>query len=499
MIPKFPPISSSTSTDVLIVGGGITGITSAYLLAKEGKSVTLIDASHLVGGTSLHTTAKVTVQHGLCYDQLINNSDFNTAKTYLQVNQAAAKFIEGLVHTNAIECDYEKNKAVIFSTSGEYETKIEKEKQAYDHLNLKGTIETSIPYNLDIQNALQLPDQAQFNPTKYLSFLVQELIKMNVTIYENTKATAVKESEENVEVTCETGHSITANHVIISSHYPFYEGAKFLFARMYANKSYVIAFPAINSPDHGMYVSVDKPVRSIRQTTINGEDFILFGGESHKVGQGDDISKHYQALTRSAESVFGKVNVQYHWSAQDYVTEDQLPFIGPLHQDRPRTLVATGYRKWGMTNSTAAAMMLTDKILERPNTDLEIFKPTRFNLKASAKQIIRENVDVTKHFIKGKIDFPKNKIDQLQPDEATTFLKDGQRTGAYKDDEGQVHVVDTTCTHMGCEVNWNDAERTWDCPCHGSRFSYEGKVIEGPAQEALKKHDYTIKDVYSKE
>lgn len=237
----------------------------------------------------------------------------------------------------------------------------------------------------------------------------------------------------------------------------------------------------------GMYLSADSPTRSIRYTENNGEKLLIVGGESHKTGQDENTEKHYEALRKFSEDVLAPTDIPYRWSAQDLVTLDKIPYIGPITSVHSNILVATGYRKWGMTNGIFAGMLVRDLILERENPYRDVFTPSRFKADPSLKTLVVENADVAKHLIEGKLEMPNRTPADLGPDEGAPVTYNGKRAGAYKDERGQLYVLDTTCTHLGCEVAWNNAERTWDCPCHGSRFSYEGEVVEGPATDPLTK------------
>jgi Rieske Fe-S protein len=204
--------------------------------------------------------------------------------------------------------------------------------------------------------------------------------------------------------------------------------------------------------------------------------------------------EHYKALKNFAEQVFDIENTVYRWSAQDLVTLDKLPYIGELTSSQPNILVATGYRKWGMTNGTAAALLFRDIILGKENAYQHLYSPSRFYANPSLKNFLVENADVVSHLIKGKLEISDVRAEDLSNDEGAVTTVRGHRKGAYKDQEGKLHIVDTTCTHIGCEVEWNSGDRSWDCPCHGSRFSYTGEVIEGPAEKPLQKYDYTMLD-----
>lgn len=221
---------------------------------------------------------------------------------------------------------------------------------------------------------------------------------------------------------------------------------------------------------------------------------VLLVGEDHKTGQDVDTMTYYQSLATFAEDVLDVERIAYRWSAQDLITIDKIPYIGALTSNNPNLLTATGFRKWGMTNGTAAALLFKSIVLgERSHYD-QLFSPSRFYVNPSLKNFLVENAGVVGQLIKGKLDLPDKSLESLAKDEGAVITLDGHRKGAYRDEQGELHIVDTTCTHVGCEVNWNSGERTWDCPCHGSRFSYTGEVINGPAEKPLQKYDFKMID-----
>ncbi|OZM58025.1 FAD-dependent oxidoreductase [Lottiidibacillus patelloidae] len=493
-IPTFNQLQENIHADVVIVGGGITGITTAYLLMKEGKKVALIEADQLLNGTTGHTTAKITAQHDLIYDEYITHFGVNKARLYYEANMEALQFIKDTVQEQNIDCEFETEDAFLYATTEEYASKLEKEYEAYQKLHIDGQLVDQIPFNIKITKGLSMKGQAQFHPLKYLAHLIQLMKEEGCLLFEKTVAVNIEENGEDVSVLTRDGYSITAKHIVSSSHFPFYEGTGLYSTRMYAERSYILAVKTKDEYPGGMYLSVDQPTRSLRSVTINGEKMVLVGGDSHKSGQGKDTLEHYNALKTFAQQTLASEEVVYRWSAQDLITIDKLPYVGAITPSKPNILIATGYRKWGMTNGTAAARLLTDLIMEKDNPYQDVYSPSRFYADPSLKHFFKENVDVVKHLIKGKLEVPVKEVHELENDEGAAVLIDGHRKGAYKDKEGNVHIVDTTCTHLGCEVNWNHGERSWDCPCHGSRFSYNGEVMEGPAEKPLQKYDYKILD-----
>ncbi|WP_139365126.1 FAD-dependent oxidoreductase [Litchfieldia alkalitelluris] len=499
-IPQFSQLSEDIEVDVVIVGGGITGITSAYLLCKEGLRVAILEAGKLLNGTTGHTTAKVTAQHDLIYDEFINHLGHTKARMYYEANTEAMKFIKNTVKEHNIDCDFTKQDAFLYATTEKYNSKLEKELEAYQKLEIEGELENSIPFDIKILNALSMKNQAQFHPLKYLSHLLQEVVNSGGLLFENTIAVNIEEEDRKVNVRTRNDYSVKADYALACSHFPFYEGTGLYSTRMYADRSYVLAVKTEREYPGGMYLSVDQPSRSLRSVKINGDNAVLVGGESHKTGQGKDTLEHYKALEKFSKDVLNSNKILYRWSTQDLITLDKVPYVGAITASHPQILIATGYRKWGMTNGTAAARLLRDIVMKRENPYEELYTPSRFYADPSLKVFFRENFDVAKHLIKGKLEISEKEVSDLSTDEGAVVSIEGKRKGAYKDSNGKLHIVDTTCTHIGCEVNWNHGDRTWDCPCHGSRFSYTGEVIEGPAEKSLAKlDDHTMLDNFTSE
>jgi glycine/D-amino acid oxidase-like deaminating enzyme/nitrite reductase/ring-hydroxylating ferredoxin subunit len=484
-LPAFPKLNKDIKVDVAIVGGGISGITAAYLLAKEGIKVALIEADRILNGTTGHTTAKVTAQHGLIYDEFIEHLGEEKARMYYEAASDALQFIRNTICEHHIECDWTEEDAYVYTNSNQYISKIINEFKAYEKLGINGAFLENIALPIQIKAAVVMKNQAQFHPLKYLKKLVEQITENSGEIYEHTTAIDIERGTKPKIVTRD-GYKITCAHVIACSHFPFYD-AGFYFSRMYAERSYIIAAKTEKNYPGGMYISAEDPVRSLRYTNVNGEKLILIAGENHKTGQGVPMIQHYEALQAFGEEVFGIKEIPYRWSTQDFTTLDKVPYIGQMNVDTPNMLVATGYRKWGMTNGTAAALLLTDLVLKKENRYRELYTPSRFYADPSVKKFISINTDVAKHLIAGKLEFALRKPEDLAPNEGAVVSVNGKRAGAYKDEQGKLYIVDTTCTHMGCELEWNSGDRTWDCPCHGSRFSIQGDIVEGPAKKPLNK------------
>lgn len=483
-VPTFPKLERDLSADVVVVGAGITGITAAYLLSRQGSKVVLLEAGRVLHGTTGHTTAKATAQHELIYDELIRHFGEDKARLYYEANRDALKFMAETVDGEGIDCGWTAEDATLYAETSSSAGKLEKELRAYERLGIAGSLQDKIALPIEIASALTMKDQARFHPLAYLATLLDRSVRAGAEVFEHTTAMKVEEGDSPVVIT-EKGNRILCKHVVSASHFPFLDWKGFYFARMHAERSYVLAARIGQPYPGGMYLSVDKPKRSIRLAEDGSEPLVLIGGEGHKAGQSSCTIRHYEALQAFAESTLGAKEIAYRWSTQDLVTLDKLPYVGPVTSGTPNVLVATGYRKWGMTNGTAAARLLANLVLGVPDAGAGLFDPSRFHADPDIKTFVKDNADVAMQLVSGKLEMTFRTVDELIAGEGAVVRVGGKRAGAYKDPEGNLYLVDTTCTHLGCETHWNDGDRTWDCPCHGSRFSFTGEVVEGPAKEPL--------------
>jgi Rieske Fe-S protein len=283
----------------------------------------------------------------------------------------------------------------------------------------------------------------------------------------------------------ETDHgTITAGWVVQATHLPISDTGGF-FARTHPMRSYALSARLAGPVPQGMYLSVDTPSRSVRSAHMDGEEVVILGGEGHKVGQDPDTRERYAALEAWARREFPIRSIDYRWSAQDYVPADHVPFVGRVSPASEPVLVATGFKKWGMSNGSAAGVMLADRIAGRRNAFADFFDTNRLNPRQSVRELVKENANVVKRFVGDRLRTETRSVADLAPGEAAVLVEGTERAAVYRDDAGAVHAVSPVCTHMGCTVTWNTAETTWDCPCHGSRFNCDGEVIQGPAVKDL--------------
>ncbi len=479
----YPPLAGDLAVDVAVIGAGITGLSVAALLKRAGARVAVVEAGRVAAGVTGYTTAKVTALHGLIYRDLVNDLGAERARLYADANQAAIERVAAFVREGAIDCDFRRLAAYTYTEDPARVADIQAEVEASRRLGLPAsyTETTALPY--PIRAAVRFDDQAQFHPRKYCLALARAIPGDGSHLFELTRATDVAEGAPCV-VTTARG-TVRADHVVLATQIPFLDRGGF-FAKTSPSRSYALAARVDGPVPEGMYLSAEEPVRSVRSQPVGGETLLVLGGEGHKVGQDEDTRRRYAALEAWAGARFAVRAVDYRWSAQDYLPVDNVPYIGRLTPGSERLYVATGYKKWGMTTGTLAGMLITDAILGRDNPWAALFDATRVELTRSAQDFIAANADVAKRFVGDRLALLQAPpLAELARGEGQVVEVAGERVAAYRDEAGVVHAVSPICGHLGCVVTWNSAERTWDCPCHGSRYDYDGRAIQGPTVKDL--------------
>lgn len=416
-MPVFPSLQKDLHTDVLIIGGGMTGILCAYRLAKAGVDYALIEADRICNGVTRNTTAKITSQHGLIYHKLLRMHGSSIARAYYKANEAAIRAYEDLA--GSVDCDFERQDNYIYCVDSL--KPLEAERAALARLGIPADLvkETALPF--PVVGAIRFRNQAQFNPMK----LVCELVK-GLHIYENTTA------REFVGNTVITDHGkITASKIIVATHFPILNKHGGYFLKLFQQRSYVLAVRNEVQPD-GMYLGEAKDGISLRSYG----DLLLIGGSSHRTGK---KSRGWEGLETFAKTHYPKAQEISRWATQDCISLDGMPYIGQYSKRTPHLFVATGFNKWGMTSSMVAAMILCDLVQGKHNAYAFAFSPQRRMLRWQLLCNLAEST-----------------VNLLTP---TT----------------------PRCPHMGCALKWNAREHSWDCPCHGSRFTAKGKLLDNPS------------------
>lgn len=466
---KRETLTQDIECDILVIGSGMAGILTAYLLTKSGREVVVIDAKGTASGVTKNTTAKITSQHDLIYDSIIKDFGEEGARQYAKANELAIQKYKEIIDEENIDCDFERKDAYVYSLDNR--KSLEDEYTAAKKLGIDAELvdEVNIPFK--VKGALKFKNQAQFNPLKFLKPISEKL-----TIYENTTALDITEE---ISVVTKDDIKIKANKIIVATHYPFLNTPGYYFMRMHQSRSYVLALE--NAQDvNGMYIGIDKIAYSFR----NYKNLLLFGGSSQRTGE-NEKGGAYDELRKAAKELYPNSIEKYHWSAQDCMTLDNIPYIGHYSSKTPDIYVETGFKKWGMTTSMVAAMIVSDMILEKENDFSDIFSPGRFDISASMKNAANDLIVTAKNFIAQRIDIPDESLESIKKGHGGVVEYNGQKTGVYKDNDGKVYTVSTKCAHLGCELQWNADELTWDCPCHGSRYDYKGNWIESPTNKSL--------------
>lgn len=482
-------MAGDISVDVAVLGGGITGIVAAHLLKEAGLKVAVIESGRVAMDVTGNTTAKITSLHGVIYDFLIEKFGREKARQYAEANQQAIGKIAALVDEKNIDCNFERIPAYTYSQSDSDKEQLRKEAEAALSLGLPASYVENLDVPFPAAGAVSFQDQALFHPRKFLLDLASSIEGDGSHIFEHTQALNVDEDDGGCEVETTRGE-IKAKDVIIATHYPFLDRG-FYFARLYPRASYALGVRVRGPVLPGLYYGISEPNYSIRPYPGREGDMLIIGGYEHKTGHADDTLSFYEKLEQFARSHFDVASIDYHWTTQDNETPDKVPYVGKFTPFSKHTYVATGYGGWGMTNGVAAAMILSDMVQEKDNPWKDIFDPSRFKVTPTAKTLAMENLEVGKKFFSDRLQAKMKdmKIEDLEPGQGEIIRTKGEDLAVYKDDQGKVHAVSPKCTHMGCYVHWNNAERTWDCPCHGSRFNHDGQLLHGPALKDLEKKE----------
>lgn len=487
---NYPSLEKNIETEVCVIGAGIAGIVTAYDLTKQGKKVALIDKDRCAMGVTANTTAKITSQHGLFYKYLTDTFGIEEARNYLEANEEAIRCVKQIIDENNIDCDFEYQDAYVYTNDEKEVDKIKEEVNCVNNLGLDAEYctETSLPF--EVLAAIKFKNQAQFNIRKYLVSLLKVLENKGTYIYENSKVIDVQRNGENYKIVTETGTTIESKYVVITTHYPIINFPGYHFLKMYQDRSYVIAIETNSELFNGMYISSGTPSISFR-TILDGDKRLLaVGGSGHKTGDNSvEMDENYEQLEKYIKKIYPDANIKYKWSTQDCVSLDKVPYIGEFSKLMPNVYVATGFKKWGMTTAHVAAKIITDKILDRENKYEKIFSSLRFNPLKNYKEFGNMLKQTTYSLVINKIKLPKETYEDLEPGTGGVVEYNGEKLGIYKDENGKLYGIKPYCSHLGCELSWNNLEKTWDCPCHGSRFTIEGKVLNEPAVKDIEYYE----------
>ncbi len=448
---KFSSLEGKVQADVCIVGAGLTGLTTAYYLSKEGKKVIILEKDSICSCTSGGNTGKITSQHGLIYKYLKDSNGKEFARKYFDANEKAIQNIENIIKNENIDCDFEKKNAYVYTESKNEVQNIKNEVEVTKKLKIDSEFVEKIDLPLNIFGAIQFKNQAQFHPVKYANGLVKALLENGVVIYENSKVLDVVQNDDDEYTVSTLNGDVIAKYVVISTRYPIITFPGYYFLKMYQSTSYaLIVDPHAPIYTDGFYINSETPVFSFRTVKYGDKNLLLAVGYDYKTGS-EIIGNPFEYLKAKMQRMYPDLEIIKYWTAEDCISLDKIPYIGDFSNAMENVYVATGYNKWGITSSNIAANIITDKIMGRETEYEEIFRSSR-------------------------LEIIKNK------DEALNMLKSSVDGIVVKRIKGK---ATPTCTHLGCKLSWNPLEETWDCPCHGSRYTKRGFVLEAPAVSNL--------------
>jgi len=486
-LPRFPKLERNAHTDVVVVGGGIAGLTCAYLMTRAGRSVVLLERERLATVDTGHTTAHLTMVIDTRLKELVKTFGRDHAQATWDAGLTAIAQIEEIATEEEIICDFARVPGHLHAPRepalGEAAS-LEEEASLAHELGFDAEFMPRVPF-ID-QPGIRFADQARFHPRKYLAGLARLVTERGGKIHEHTNAEEFLDSPLRVNA---NGHTITCADIVIATHTPLVGVRSIVGATLFQTKlalytSYVLAARVERGqiPDALFWDTAD-PYHYLRVEPHRDHDVVIFGGEDHKTGQADDTTRCFEALERTFKALVPECTITHRWSGQVIETPDGLPYIGPTAEHQ---YAATGFAGNGMTFGTLGAMMMTDAILGRANPWAGLFDPGRTKIRGGAWDYVKENKDYLYYLIRDRFAGAEGKsLRALKRGQGKILDLRGQRVAAYRDEQGKTTVRSAVCTHMGCTVDWNEAEKTWDCPCHGSRFKPTGEVLAGPAESPL--------------
>lgn len=481
---KTEVLNGNIETEICIIGAGIFGLTTAYYLGQCGKKVTVIEKERIGEKVSGNTTGKITSQHGLFYNYLVSNYGIQYAQKYLKANEEAIKNIKEIIDNEKIECEYEEKDSYVYAQKEDEVLEIEKEIEAVEKAGIKAEFIKKInDFPIDIKGAIKFNGQAQFHPRKYMIGLCKAILKQN-KIYEKTAALEIEKNNDEYIIYTDRGN-IKSKYLVLATHFPIINTPGFYFAKMYQSTSYVIAIETEKKLFDGMIISAKEPIYSFRTSFYNGKKVLLICGAEHKTGEAIATEKKYKELEDIAKKYYPDCKIIFKWNTRDCISLDKIPYIGEFSNLMNNVYIGTGFKKWGMTSSNVAAKIITDKILKNENEYEEIFNSKRMNLIKNRTEVKNMVINTANSLVFNKFRIEPFNINQIERNNGAIIEINTELVGVYKDINGEIYAVKPICSHLGCLLNWNNTDKTWDCPCHGSRFDFTGKNIYEPAIKGL--------------
>jgi glycine/D-amino acid oxidase-like deaminating enzyme/nitrite reductase/ring-hydroxylating ferredoxin subunit len=485
-VPQPSKLTSDLRTEILVIGGGIAGLSIAYELARAGHDVVVVDRGPIGGGMTARTSAHLSYEIDDFYYELREAVGDRKTRNYLESQKAAIDRIEEICAGERIACDFSRLDLFMFASDKKGRARLEKEYDVVKNIGFAGVEWADAPVAGPTRGCLRFPNQARFHPLRYLAGLSKAIKHQGGELYSGTPITSVEENTRGVVATTEEGHRVTAKAVIAATNTPFVNRLA-VHTKQVPYRTYVLALEIrkSSSPD-ALIWDTDAPYHYVRSYTEEGKTLLIVGGEDHKSGEADDAKARFRRLEEWARARFPEVGkVRDTWSGQVYEPAGFVPFIGrsPGHK---KVYLVTGDSGEGLTTGVVASLILPDVIAGRKNVWAQVYSPSRKSVEPSsvatyAKDLVGAAKHLAEHLFSGDAD-----PDNIPPGKGAIVGGEREKVAAFRDERGKLHTMSAACTHLGCIVQWNSFERCWDCPCHGSQFSPKGEVLQGPAVRPLK-------------
>ena len=490
-VPEYPALMEDATTDVCVVGAGIAGLMTAYHLAREGKRVIVLDDGPIAGGESSRTTAHLSNAWDDRYFQLEKVHGERAARIVADSHGRAIDDLEAIARAEGIDCDFRRVDGWLFLGDEDrrrhpdiLDDEFEASRRA--GADVHRAVRAPVPAR-DVGPALRFASQGQFHPVKFFAGVAAAIVRHGGRIHTRSHVSEVKGTEQGATVKTSDGHTVRCDAVCVCTNSPISDYVV-THIKQAPYRTFVIAARIAGPIEPGLYWDTEDPYHYVRLAKGDGsaDDVLIVGGEDHKTGHEDDAEERFRHLERWTRERFPVGEIVNRWSGQVLEPADQMAFIGPNPDGTPNVYIATGDSGQGMTHGAIAGMLLTDLVLGRPNAWAEMYDPKRVSLKgASARELLKENLDVAVQYRDWVRPGETDDVANIPPGEGAVVRRGVHRVAAYRDEQGNLHERSATCTHLRCVVHWNSTEKSWDCPCHGSRFDAFGNVVNGPAIMAL--------------
>lgn len=469
---KLDSLKENIETDILIIGGGITGLSAGYFLRDSNKNIVIVDSGRIACGTSSRTTGKITYLQGTIYQKISDICGTDTAYKYFSSQKEACSLVKNIIIDNDIKCDYQSNSSYIFTNKNI--SKVKSEMEVLNRFNIPFKISKILPINYPIRLALKIDDSAVFHPIKYLMGIKKICLDSGIKMYENTMIKSLEKISDGYIATTNK-YKIKTKRVVLACFYPSFLSPGLFPFRTYLKKEYICA-SLTDSYKRFNAIDDTSDVESIRYHSDN-KNYLIYTGQSKKLGSNMNNEKNYSDLFWKVKSNFSD-NIKYYWFNYDIMTADYMPLIGYLEKYNKNLLIGTGYNAWGMTNGTLAGKIISDLLLDKSNEYIDLFAPNR-------KTNILKIANTINYNLKNGLSFISSKVNSYYEFYPKNIKIVNKKVGIYTDDKKKEHKVCINCPHMKCGLVFNTIDKTWDCPCHGSRFNINGKVIKGPSVDNI--------------